>query len=88
MLYLANGLSLLRSETQDVPAGADWFIPLVEAIAVVREYGYREALGLPQLIADPHDAAAYRAFMDLVLAGEPDPVAAWSARHPHQPLGS
>ena len=83
-LFCLNGLQLVRLETGDhIPEG-DWFRPLVEAQMAWQEDVWREKLGLPRLVPPPYyDALRYSGFLNLVLKGEPDPLAAWRAAAPN-----
>jgi hypothetical protein len=82
LLYYANGLNLLRVDTDDSSPNKDWFKPFVEAMLVWEEDTYRGKLDMPSLLPDRADGLRYSTFMNLVLDGEPDPFFTWTRANP------
>lgn len=88
MLYYANALNMVRIRRRDTALSTDWYRPFVEAMLVWEEDNARERLGLPRLVPGELHGLPYYGFLEVVLAGEADPVSRWKAKFPQLPLGN
>jgi len=82
MLYYANALNMVRIRRGDTLPRRDWYKPFVEAMLVWEEDNARERLGLPRLVPGELHGLPYYGFLEVVLAGENDPVRRWQQKFP------
>ncbi len=78
MLYMLNGLNIIRRAMGDCDEKHDWFQAMYEAQLVKEEDTYRRKLGMPSLFAEPADVDVYGSFLAFVSDGEvPNPLLGW-----------
>ena len=82
--WLVESMNALRIELGDFPEQGDWYVPFKHAVCVASEATYRREIELPP--AFDEDVAreallAYPLFMDIVLAGDEDPLKEWREYH-------
>ena len=82
MLYYANALNMVRIHRRDTAPTGDWYRPFVEAMLVWEEDNARERLGLPRVVPGELHGLPYYGFLEVVLAGENDPVGHWKQKFP------
>lgn len=82
MLYYANALNMVRIRRGDTGPVTDWYLPFVEAMLVWEEDNARERLGLPRVVPGELHGLPYYGYLEIVLAGEIDPVGCWKAKFP------
>lgn len=82
MLYYANALNMVRVRRGDIGPTIDWYQPFVEAMLVWEEDNARERLGLPRVVPGKLHGLPYYGYLEMVLAGEIDPVGCWKAKFP------
>lgn len=82
MLYYANALNMVRIRRGDTQPENDWYRPFVEAMLVWEEDNARERLGLPRVVPGELHGLPYYGFLNVVLAGENDPLGHWKQKFP------
>lgn len=86
MLYYANALNMVRIRRGDARPENDWYKPFVEAMLVWEEDSMRERLGLQRVVPGELHGLPYYGFLEIVLAGEEDPMSRWTGKFPQLPL--
>ena len=83
MLYYANALNMVRIHRGESALGTDWYRPFVEAMLVWEDDNMRERLGIARAVPGEFHGLPYYGFLEIVLAGEYDPVTYWKQKFPH-----
>lgn len=82
MLYYANALNMVRIRRGDTAPESDWYRPFVEAMLVWEEDNARERLDMPRVVPGELHGLPYYGFLEVVLAGEDDPLGHWKQKFP------
>ena len=82
--FLANGFNRTRIALGDHHPSRekDWFRPFLAAMCAWEEYGYREAIGLPDILATQTGygivaGLRYQSFLSIVMSGAQYPNFEW-----------